>query len=364
MGVGGQKQFEDPVLGQRSWVAGSWIIPAPEPLAGERLPRWFDQLRWARPATMVAFGRLLLSLFALVSVYMDPSQPTGDPTITYGLGAAYCFFSAAIIALTLRGFGTPRLGILTHIIDVAFFAGLIYLTDGVTSPFFVYFTFVLFSSAIGWGWQGAVATTIATVTFFLALTFTGSTDPSPHLDRIIVRVSYLAVAGGFFAYFAASAEASRLRLARLADWPNAGEALGHPPIGLVIAHAANTLKVETLIVVWRQQEATQMATYSGGQVKVETLAETPTLPVQPVPTIVGKAEIQALLGTRRVRASSGTRPRLHSPVEPTSAGARTSPRGVHRCNANICRAEAAGVARSARADSSRGGTREACPGHT
>lgn len=296
MGVGGQKQFLDPLLRQGSRAAGTQIIPARESSPSNRLPQWFDLLHWARPATMVAFGRLLLSLFALVSVYADPSQPTGDPTLTYGLGAAYCFFSAAIIVVTSRGVGTPRLGILTHIIDVTFCAGLIHLTDGVTSPFFVYFTFVLFSSAMGWGWQGAAATTIATVTFFLALSFTGDSDPLVHLDRIIIRVSYLAVAGGFFAYFAASAEASRLRLARLADWPNAEEVPGHPSIALVIAHAAHTLKLEKLIVAWPQRGATQMATYSGGKVDFVTIAEVRTFALPPVPAFVGKAEIEALPG--------------------------------------------------------------------
>jgi signal transduction histidine kinase len=245
---------------------------------------------------MVSLGRLLLSLFATLSVYIDPTQPTGDTALTYALLAAYALFAVAVLAGSRRIFRIPRFDILCHVIDIAFFATLIHLTDGPASPLFVYFTFVLFSGAIGWGWRGAAGTTVATVAIFLLLTAITDVDLWLHVDRIVVRISYLTVAGIFFCYFAAIVEESRLRLARLADWPAATAAdKMHPPIAGILAHAAEILKLSHIVVIWRREDGTHVAAFCEGETRFDLMPEAPGLDRYAQATIIRAEEISSLL---------------------------------------------------------------------
>lgn len=244
---------------------------------------------------MVAIGRLLLSLFATASVYADPDQPIGDATLTYSLLAAYFAFAGTFMVLAFSRIRTPRAAVFGHIIDITFFASLIHLTDGVESPFFVYFTFVLFTAAIGWGWRGAALTTGATLTVYLFLTALGDADPWFHVDRIIIRVSYLLVAGVFFSYFAAVAEGSRLRLARLAEWPQTEENDKPASIAGVLSHAADILKLSGIVVVWHGGGHLRAMAFSSGDIRESKLAEGYRLAVVARPAILRGGQVQSLL---------------------------------------------------------------------
>lgn len=229
-------------------------------------PRWLRRLRSVQSRTMLAFGRLLVALFTLLSVQLDPSQPSGHEAITYGLIYAYIVFALAAFAVPNIIENRISTEIAAYSVDLLFFSLLLHLTDGPASPFFVYFTFILFSGTIRWGWRGALATTVANVVIYVTLSFVAAVDFWLHADLLIVRTSYLIGAGIAFCYLAAVLEHSRLRLARLAAWPAKNEgAAEHPSLEPILAHAAGVLSLSRLVVVWEQDGHRGLAMFSKGK---------------------------------------------------------------------------------------------------
>lgn len=200
---------------------------------------------------MVSLARVLLGVFALLTVYIDPTQPTHNPELTYSLLIGYCLFGLFLAGVAVRFPPRRQMALVTHCVDVLFFSLLIYFTDGPTSPFFVYFTFALFSATLRWSWRGALATTGATVAIFVLVAVLADESLPEHLPRLILRVSYLIAAGLLFAYFGAAVEGARQRLAKLAAWPAAAtSATRDPALESTLAHAASTMDIPRLLVVW------------------------------------------------------------------------------------------------------------------
>src|SRR4051794_27276814 len=99
---------------------------------------------------LIACSRLVLAVFAFSAIYIDPTQPALYSDFTYRLLAAFLLYSFLVAILSfLRPLG--RLGqVTTCILDLVAFSSLMHLTEGPTSPFFVFFTFALFTATLRW----------------------------------------------------------------------------------------------------------------------------------------------------------------------------------------------------------------------
>ena len=110
---------------------------------------------------VIALGRLLLAMLFMAAIGIDISQPAFAPVPTYGLLLGYQAFSALIVFLTWNNWWLDaKLAGPAHAIDMIMFTVLVYLTEGYTSPFFIFSVFVLLSAAIRWGWQETTLTAI------------------------------------------------------------------------------------------------------------------------------------------------------------------------------------------------------------
>jgi signal transduction histidine kinase len=108
-----------------------------------------EQLRAER---LLTTARLFLAAISLVAVYLDPSEPSLFPAAAYGLITAYLAFSvvlAVLAALSPSALLAARLGI--HVVVIAWAAAITLLTEGPSSPFFVFFVFVILAAATRWG---------------------------------------------------------------------------------------------------------------------------------------------------------------------------------------------------------------------
>ena len=98
---------------------------------------------------VIAFGRVMLALLFLLSIWLDQSQPAQAPEQTYALLLFYVLFALALAALTWRNWWLDaRLAAPAHIIDMAVFTGIVFSTNGYTSPFFLFFILPLIAAAI------------------------------------------------------------------------------------------------------------------------------------------------------------------------------------------------------------------------
>lgn len=149
----------------------------------------------ARIERALARTRVLLACVSLIAVYLDPFEPTFAARETYTLLALYGAFS--VVVLAAAEFGARWLqGVrpAIHVIDVMLAAAVTFLTQGASSPFFVYFVFVLFGAAARWGLSGALATGTVAVSLFVLQAWLApllmAGEPA-ELTRTIMRVAYL-----------------------------------------------------------------------------------------------------------------------------------------------------------------------------
>ena len=158
-----------------------------EPDAGRPSLIWravVDRLLPLSPVQVIAYSRLALASFTLVAIFVDPTQPARNSDLAYLILAAYVSYAAALAVVSGAPRAYPRGALAAHALDIATSSALIVLTDGPTSPFFVFFTFVIISGALRWGARGAIGTASILLSVFLTvsvidLTAPGDDDPIP-----------------------------------------------------------------------------------------------------------------------------------------------------------------------------------------
>ncbi len=113
----------------------------------EKLARWERitgaDLFNAATERVIAQGRLFLCALSTLAIGFEPTQPAQyAPAVTLTL-MAYLVFGAILVGLTRYRFLGPRTRQVIHFADVVTISVLLCLTDGPTSPFFVFFAFAL-----------------------------------------------------------------------------------------------------------------------------------------------------------------------------------------------------------------------------
>lgn len=219
---------------------------------------------------LIAFSRLVLAVFALVAIWLDPSQPAAAETATYAILGLYLLY--ALLALVLAILRSPverRAAWLVHGVDITTFSLLMHLTDGPTSPFFVLFAFALFSATLRWNWRGALVTGLILTSLYVLLGLAAMPAPMEpnELDTTIIRAGYLVVSAGILIHLGVVRERAQHRIAQLAEWPAEGPPTGgFPALRGSLAHAVDILRAKKAIVLWEsaQEPFVYRAEYSPG----------------------------------------------------------------------------------------------------
>jgi signal transduction histidine kinase len=124
----------------------------------------------ARTERVIALSRLVLSLFALFVVVLDPRQPMYSSVALYALLITYIVYSAGVLvflggdAERARSTSKPML-----VADIAWYTAIVGLGEGGTSPFFLLYLFAVCTAAIRWG----VRTTVRVALWSSALYLLG-----------------------------------------------------------------------------------------------------------------------------------------------------------------------------------------------
>ncbi|MDH3673605.1 MAG: histidine kinase [Gammaproteobacteria bacterium] len=202
---------------------------------------------------VIAYARLLLAGIAL-AFYLVPTQPA------YRFLVAYLVFAALAVCVSHLGPTGTVWQLLTHLLDIAASAILVRLTDGSTSPFLVFFTFILLSATLRWNWRGVLLTAGPAGLQFVILAFLALVDPEPliiaddELNRIITLGTYFVVLGVMLGFVGAYRQRSEDRFAKLAAWPAFEDvAAEKPTLRNMLDHAASVISAKTIIVVWEQK---------------------------------------------------------------------------------------------------------------
>ena len=167
-----------------------------------------------RSERWIGLGRLSFAVVALAAIYFDPLQPALYAEIGYALLVLYLLWSA-ITAWSSQHF--VRLSrewqVASHAVDVVVISVLMVLTDAETSPFFVFFTFVLVAAMLRWHWRAVLLTALVVIVDFITLSL--AFDPEPDLLPLVIRVSYLTIIAAMLGVITGTQQRQRDELARL-----------------------------------------------------------------------------------------------------------------------------------------------------
>ncbi len=154
--------------------------------------------------------RILLSVLAMLAVFIDPTRPmlTRWLPLTGGLFnihpytlivmGSHLAYSVTLYVLLVRGIVTPlRLATVATWVDVLFGAAIALVTEGATSPFYAFFAFAVLAVGLRAGLRATLVVTGASVALYLCLVIVSA----PHATNFyIMRPAYLAITGYLVGY--------------------------------------------------------------------------------------------------------------------------------------------------------------------
>lgn len=229
-----------------------------------------------QPETLISFARLVFACFALLAVYLDPTRPALFVEETYFLLVSYVIYSLIILyfskSLALVTLAAP----LVHLIDILVLSAEIYLTDGLNSPFFTFYSFTLFTATIRWGWRGALWTALILALLLLVVSWSDleiNFQRDSEINLLIMRGAALFIVAGMLGYIGAYLARSRGRLRRLAAWPvDADDSRPQLPLSLrSLKHAVQVCGTPMVVVYWRSANTERgmlaYSTQSGGDIQ-------------------------------------------------------------------------------------------------
>lgn len=155
----------------------------------------------------IARCRLVLSAVALSAVYLDPAPPALLPHVGGGRFAidplalavfgAHLGYSVGALWMLGRGIGAWRMvAAVTTWADVVFATLIMLVTEGVSSPFLVFFVLATIAPGLRWGHRRAVPVIVVSILLYLSLILVSSGDASAY----VMRPVYLATIGYLIAW--------------------------------------------------------------------------------------------------------------------------------------------------------------------
>jgi len=124
-----------------------------------------------RVERVLSVARVVFAILTLGAILVAPDELSPNASVVYLLLSAFVFFSAVIVIVSQLA---PRYllqaGLAIPIVDVLFAAAIMFVTRGMSSPFFGFFVFVLIAAPPRGGVFVTVATGVSAVVLFLAAT--------------------------------------------------------------------------------------------------------------------------------------------------------------------------------------------------
>jgi len=224
----------------------------------------FDDVLKHRSGRVIALGRALLAALFLLAIWIDPNQPAQNAAITYVLLAVYVVVAFAVTAAIWNNWWLDaKLAAPMHLLDMVAFALLVYATEGYTSPFFLFFVFLIISAAIRWGWRETTVTAVAVVLlylvagFFVGFSQDFSFQSGFDLQRFIVRSAHLVILSAILIWFGVNQGFSGI------DLPSEGlvpdPSLLDPPLEKALEAACAVAKAAGGLLLWRTPGSREVA---------------------------------------------------------------------------------------------------------
>jgi signal transduction histidine kinase len=149
---------------------------------------------------VIASGRLLLAFLFLVAGWANSGQSA--PGMTLPLLSFYFAWALGVTLLVWNSWWLDaRLAAPAHVVDVTVFMIMLYSSEGYTSPYFIFFIFILLSAAIRWGWKETAVTSAAIVGIYFAAGLLRGPSPALEVEPFIIRTGHLLTLSAILIWF-------------------------------------------------------------------------------------------------------------------------------------------------------------------
>jgi signal transduction histidine kinase len=209
-----------------------------------------------RSGRVISLSRLVLASVFLFAIWLDPSQPSRAPAEGYAILTAYALASAVQLGLTWNNWWLDRrLAAPAHMLDIAIFGVMVFLTEGYTSPFFTFFVFLILSATIRWGWRETALTAAAVIILFFGagLGALNWAQGEFELRRLLIRGAYLVVLSLILIWFGLHQQGGRDRDMGAIDLQHPGEAI-QALIRRALEYARARIGAKRIVFAWWDKE--------------------------------------------------------------------------------------------------------------
>jgi signal transduction histidine kinase len=222
--------------------------------------------RELRTERLIAGARVVLMAFSLVAAWLHPVAPAEHGLLVYSLLAAYAVYSTGLLIL-LRDAPAPLpYPIARHVVDVIVISAWLYLSLGVSSPFFPCFAFLLVATSLRWHWRGTLWTGAA---MLAAVTVAGLCaalwwPDEFHENGFIVGVVSLVLTAVLLAKLGASEERGRRDVQELPAEPELAADDRDALIRQLPLWVAHVLGAQRALIAWEEPEEPRLCLASFG----------------------------------------------------------------------------------------------------
>lgn len=243
----------------------------------------FDDILKHRSGRVIALARTALAALFLFAIWVDPTQPAQAAIASYATLLTYVLGAVALTMITWNNWwADARLAAAAHVFDIAVFTLLVLTTDGYTSPFFVFFVFLILSAAIRWGWRETAITAVAVTLLYFTAGLIGGDVSSPGFDlqRFIIRSANLVILSAILIWFGINHG--------FAAWTSPAEDIlgdlgpDDPPLEESLERLARVAGSERALLLWRPVGAAEWTALClhGGEITTAALVSSQAVPAQ------------------------------------------------------------------------------------
>lgn len=203
-----------------------------------------------RDERLIVAGRVFLALLVLLGAAIDPPGGRAERSL-WIVGTVYAGFALFLLALALTARKRLRFQWLTHWADLAFFSGIVVLTRGFESPYFVFYIFALLAATIHFRVRGVVITAVASFLCFLAAGwFASMFEGELAINRLVIRAAHLAYMAVLLVYLAEYLQRINTEVSSLARWSHPTYDAEMPLVRSAMQQAAAILRVPRALMLW------------------------------------------------------------------------------------------------------------------
>ncbi len=192
----------------------------------------------------VARARIVLSLLAMLTLYVDPTTTGGlFHLTTVALVTLLCHLTYSVsFYFALRiGFAIRNLQAVSIALDLLFATMVAFLTEGQTSPAYIFFVFAILAVGVRASLKATIAITLSSVLLYLlVIAFADRLN-----SQYVMRAVYLAIAGYLIGFFGQQRALFELRIRELETRAERHSIARSLHDGYVQALAGVNLRLET-----------------------------------------------------------------------------------------------------------------------